>query len=465
MPAPTVSLLFDNRNMPEGRYMVKVTVYHNGVQRRFSSGQVVETKDVEFLKANKSGLTGRVRDEDKKELWAKVYGEGFVDASNRHIPSILTRAKLVVADLGEAFEFSDFQRLFKGKYQKGTVTFPNDVVMALENKVRRLLNDDRVGNARINESTVNSLKRFLKFRSNGRKVDLDLPFAKVTPKFLREYEEWLIREGKATRVPDRPGRPGSITTLAIHCRNIRSVFNDAIQARIVTRDLYPFLKNGGYVIPKPKNPKKAMPSELISGIYHVDLTSDPSLKHARDLWVFSYLCNGINFSDISRLLWKNVDIQNKKIKFIRQKTKNTNRSEDLVIEIDILPRAIEIIDEYGVKVRSENGYVFPYLLKAKTEIERCRIINSLSNETNRRMRRLLKKLGFEPTDKIKGTTYEARHSFVTTLTRANAPLAFVSRKIGHASMTTTENYIGSFEDEQVQTYLSALIPEQKTQNS
>ncbi|MET7259326.1 tyrosine-type recombinase/integrase [Dyadobacter fermentans] len=465
MSLASANILFDSRNMPEGRYMVKVTVYANGIQRHFSSGLVIETKEVEFLRANKTGLTGRVRDEDKRELWEKVYGNGHTDALNRHVPSVLTRAKLVISDLGQSFEFADFQRLFKSKHQKGTATFPNDVVIALENKVRRLFNEDRVGNARINVTTVNSLRRFLKFRSKGRKVDLELPFDKVTPKFLREYEEWSLREGKVTRVADRPGKPGSITTFAMHCRNIRSVFNDAIKAKVTGRDSYPFLKTTGFVIPRPKNPKKAMSSELISEIYHVDLDSDPSLKHARDLWVFSYLCNGINFSDICRLLWKDVDLANNKIKFIRQKTKNTNRSEDLVIEIDLLPRAIQILEEYGTKVRADNAYVFPFLYRAKNEVERCKIINMLSSETNRRMKRLLKRLGFEPTDKIKGRTYEARHSFVTTLIRAKAPTSFVSRKIGHASIVSTESYIGSFEDEQTQQFLSVLIPKREKQES
>ncbi|MBE9462825.1 tyrosine-type recombinase/integrase [Dyadobacter subterraneus] len=59
---------------------------------------------------------------------------------------------------------------------------------------------------------------------------------------------------------------------------------------------------------------------------------------------------------------------------------------------------------------------------------------------------------------VKINTYEARHSFATTLLRSDAPLAFISQSLGHSSMATTQRYLGSFEVGKAKEYLSALIP-------
>jgi site-specific recombinase XerD len=43
-------------------------------------------------------------------------------------------------------------------------------------------------------------------------------------------------------------------------------------------------------------------------------------------------------------------------------------------------------------------------------------------------------------------TYSARHSFATILLQSEAPLAFTSQSLGHTSISTTESYLGSFDD-------------------
>jgi len=54
-------------------------------------------------------------------------------------------------------------------------------------------------------------------------------------------------------------------------------------------------------------------------------------------------------------------------------------------------------------------------------------------------------------------TYSARHSFATILLQSEAPLAFISQALGHTSISTTESYLGSFDDEKTKKYLSALL--------
>jgi integrase len=47
----------------------------------------------------------------------------------------------------------------------------------------------------------------------------------------------------------------------------------------------------------------------------------PAQEYARDVWLFLYLCNGINFADLLLMRWEN--IQRDFLIFFRKKTRNT----------------------------------------------------------------------------------------------------------------------------------------------
>ena len=59
------------------------------------------------------------------------------------------------------------------------------------------------------------------------------------------------------------------------------------------------------------------------------------------------------------------------------------------------------------------------------------------------------------------TTYVARHTFSTILKRGGVPIAYISESPGHTDLRTTENYLGSFEDEQKIEFAKLLIPAKK----
>lgn len=70
-------------------------------------------------------------------------------------------------------------------------------------------------------------------------------------------------------------------------------------------------------------------------------------EFARDIWLFLYRANGMNYADLIRLKWKN--IEGKYIIFTRMKTKNTrkNNVKDIVVPISI--NLQKIINKVGVK--------------------------------------------------------------------------------------------------------------------
>jgi len=55
--------------------------------------------------------------------------------------------------------------------------------------------------------------------------------------------------------------------------------------------------------------------------------------------------------------------------------------------------------------------------------------------------------------------YLARHPFSRILKRGGVPIAYISESPGHSDLRTTENYLGSFEDNQKKEFGKLLMPE------
>jgi len=115
----------------------------------------------------------------------------------------------------------------------------------------------------------------------------------VTTDFLKKYESYMTSNGK------------SVTTIGIYLRHLRSIFNKAIDAEIIDRKYYPFGKNK-YQIKAPRNIKKALTLDQIKGIVDYEVIEGSSQHLARDIWLFSYYCNGMNIKDILNLKFKNI---------------------------------------------------------------------------------------------------------------------------------------------------------------
>lgn len=118
------------------------------------------------------------------------------------------------------------------------------------------------------------------------------------------------------------------------------------------------------------------------------------------------------------------------------------------------PQNVDCSSIYFVfKKKAKSGpYLFEFLKIGMDATKIKSTITQLIQLTNKYIRNIGKKLEIQ--DDI--TTYTARHSFATKLLRSEAPLAFISKSLGHASLQTTESYLGSFEEEKVKENLKAL---------
>src|SRR5699024_9002188 len=172
---------------------------------------------------------------------------------------------------------------------------------------------------------------------------------------------------------------------------------------------------------------------------------------ARDFWIFSYLCNGINMMDIAHLKWSNIEPST--IVFERIKTRNTNRTHPIKIVVLRNKQIDYIISKWSKSNRnSKNSLVFDIISNSYDAETKKKKVLQFTKVVNKWMKRMGKELGFDLTL----TTYVARHSFATTLNRKGAPLTAIKEMLGHTSIVTTQNYIASLELEEMKQYSNLL---------
>ena len=120
----------------------------------------------------------------------------------------------------------------------------------------------------------------------------------------------------------------SLTTISIYIRSLRSIYNQAIDADMVDRKYYPFGKNK-YQPKAPRNIKKALTIVQIKSIIDYNVQEGSNQQLAKDMWLLSYYCNGMNIMDIINLRFSNIEKDT--LYFERIKTTSTNQNPKPIV--------------------------------------------------------------------------------------------------------------------------------------
>ncbi|KAA3439620.1 site-specific integrase [Rufibacter hautae] len=253
-----------------------------------------------------------------------------------------------------------------------------------------------------------------------------ISFSQITIDWLRKYEKHLLDEGK------------SYTTISMYMRALQVIINEAKEAGVIKATQHPFGK-GKFEIPQHEGRNIALTISQISQIVKYECGSGNE-EMCRDLWFFSYLCNGANITDICKLKYFN--IRNGEICFYRQKTLAKAKKKKL-IHAFITPEMQTIINRWGNQSRKQEDFIFPFLKGEESPADERRIIKNITHLMNDRMKVIGEKLGIGNI-----STYTARHSYASVLKRSGANIAFISESLGHNDLKTTETYLASFEQEE-----------------
>ena len=291
--------------------------------------------------------------------------------------------------------------------------------------IKQCKSNDKCGNRLIYKGSYNSLKVFTKNQ-------LDIPFSAIDVSWLNKYEKWLRSKGNKE------------TTMSLMFRTLRSAYNKAIKAKCARKSDYPFDE---YKINKfdTKTQKRAIAkTEVLKFTKEVDnIGKRQYVQLSKDIFIFSYLCGGINFTDIANLT--KVNITNGRIHYIRQKTGK-------LIKLGISEEAMQIIKKYESESK---GYLFPILNANihKTPLQKQNRIHKMLGKINKNLKLIAAQLNVD----ANMTTYVARHSFASVLKKSGVSIALISEALGHSDLSTTQVYLDSFDNEQIDAAMQNLL--------
>ena len=406
MDVTTKVWLLKKRIKRNGKYPVKIKVIFNRKICFYQTG--VDLTEEEFKNYHR-------RKDLKKQFEDIVY--------------YLNKADNLVKDLGRNFSWKEFDALYFNRKtlvnKNGTASQSINIIRNIEDYASKLYIEGAIKTSKGYTTTSHHLKDYLKKKNDA------LLFSDVTIEFLNSLEKYFLG----------PKMNLSYSSVGVHMRNIRTVFNQAISKKIITSDLYPFGK-GKYIPPSSKKSKKALPLETIEKIYNY--TSDVlEIARAKDMWLFAYFANGMNVKDIAFLKYEN--IKDGSLSFIREKTKHSTRDDIQKIQVFITDDLQRIINKWGKKPVKPKSFIFDILNpKDLSDLQIYRDINQAVKTINKYMKRIAQDLKLERAP----TTNFARHSFSTVLKRAGVPIEMISEQLGHTSIKTTQIYLDSFESEQ-----------------
>lgn len=450
----TVNFFLDTRKTEEGFGIIKLRVTHNREQRDYSTKIKVSKPIFDKLKKQGIELDGRVKDYELINFHNLL----FAPIDNKFIfaDGFILRAKNIIKHLGTNFNFDSFKEKFDN-YGRDTLLIDDktDLIKALNNKCELLKSKGQLSHGTNFGLVAKSLTRFVEYLQINDpnrlkpKKDFILRFKHVDSEFLTDWSFFMRKHGKVSQKKHNGSPIGttgaSETTIGIYSRTLRVIFNDAIEAKIVDPDTYPFGEKR-FSPPIGRNIKKALSTEQIDAIKDYIPSPNSLEQRSHDLWLFSYFGNGMNFTDILHLKWKN--ISENTITFQRKKT--IKNSTDITVRINDSMKSV--LTRWATERRNDNDFVFPFLNGLQSIEKQTAMIHQIIKVTNQHMNQIGSKLGI----KGKINTYEARHSFATRLMRSNAPLVMIKEKLGHKKISTTESYLGSFEKEVEEQYLNLL---------
>ena len=398
---------------------VRLCITHMGKRKYISLKEKISNNDWMFISAD-----------DMVRVWPvnkQVSPRGIYKDMRIEYDRIVREAEEIINDIS-VFSIGQFEERFFSKSGSW-----DNVIAAFIDQIQVLKAEGRYGYASTFESTLRSVIEFhrkKKLDMNCRvKVDTrykeylsgkKLYFQDITSGWLKKFDAYLKERGKST------------STIGIYGRNIRVIFNLAIKKHKVKAD-YPFTD---YSPKKATGRKIALTAHQISLISNYQ-TEDPLKQYYRDLFMFSFLANGMNMSDIARLKYSN--LIDGEIIFVREKTKHQDTEE--AIRVTITNRMQDIINKHANRAIGHNAYIFPILKPKMTqEAEYYQIKQNIKLVNN-----YIKAIAKDVKIKENVSSYTARHSFATIARDSGAPTEFIKEALGHSNVMVTEAYLKKFE--------------------
>ena len=265
----------------------------------------------------------------------------------------------------------------------------------------------QMGKQRTSETYRCTLKSFMQFRE-----DKDVLLEDIDSDLMLMYEAYLHNKGLTKN------------STSFYMRILRAVYNRAVEKDLTTnRSPFKHVYTG-----IDKTIKRAIPLKAIRQIKNLDLSLQPSMDFARDMFLFSFYTRGMSFIDMAYL--KKKDLSNGILSYRRRKT-----GQQLFIRWEKCMH--EIVDKHTT------DYFSPYLLPIlQYPYDNRNQYKNALYRTNKSLKEIAKMIGLS----IALTLYVARHSWASIAKSKNIPISVISEGMGHDSEMTTQIYLASLDN-------------------
>lgn len=273
----------------------------------------------------------------------------------------------------------------------------------MEGIIAKLKQNRKIRTAETYKSTLNSFKKF--------RQDEDIMLDCLSSEVIEAYEALHHNRGVTPN------------TISFYNRILRAVYNRAVEEDVI-EDRNPFRHVYTGV---DKTVKRSLPLYVIKKIRGMDLSLNPALDFARDMFMMSFYLRGMSFIDMAYL--KKSDLKNGYVTYRRHKT-----GQQLTIEWTNDMQFV--LDKYP---ENESDYLLP-VIKTTGINERCAYRN-VGYNINRSLKQISKMLSLN----FRLTMYVARHSWASAAKAKGIPLSVISEGMGHDSEATTQIYLASLD--------------------
>lgn len=300
-----------------------------------------------------------------------------------------------------------------------------------EDRIERMY--DNSATRKNHMTAVSKLREFLQDR---RGMD-DVPFSPrhVNAEMLEEMQAWESEE-----------RGNSKNTIHKTMRTLRRMINVAIRDGLFPQSEYPF---DDLTLHRERTDKTPLTDsgvealeELMKNINEgtARLATDGLPAHSLRAFLFATYMLGMRWSDVASLEWGS--IRDGRINYTMRKT---GAQKDL----KIVDPAQEILDFYSD--REDERFVFPLVMRYahKHDLTDDEGLRSAINDMNRRVNQELKEIASVAGLDINLSTHIARHTSAQRMMQADWNLQEIQAALGHSSISTTEHYLRSVRDEEL----------------
>jgi site-specific recombinase XerD len=261
---------------------------------------------------------------------------------------------------------------------------------------------------RTSETYHATLKSFMQFRENE-----DVLLKDLNSDMMLMYEAYLRQRGLTKN------------SISFYIRILRAVYNRAVEKGLTpNRNPFKHVYTG-----IDKTVKRAIPLKTIKQIKNLNLSFNPTLAFARDMFLFSFYTRGMSFIDMAYLRKK--DLNGGVLSYCRRKT-----GQLLFIKWEKCMQ--KIVEKYDT---SQSIYLLP-IIKPLSEMDSRKQYIYAAHNVTYGLKIIGKKLGLS----VPLTMYVSRHTWASVAKSKNVPISVISEGMGHDSESTTRIYLSSLDN-------------------